>query len=279
MTLQSVVKKFEILGRIVLSAIVLYVAYWTLTSEDSPFSPAAPEPIDILASDGTPRHDQSQDQRELIDSDFSLASAGQWGFADAEWQMGSYQVDSLEEAERHLLDASALPKSATAVNQQLQSLVDVLSSLGAETERFDDHVRQLVEYQGFRVALFKDLDGNVIAVRVMRPNGNQYSLVTVSLPAEQTENGGSNWTLPLPPGATVVASRSDTQGRESAKFVTTSQLADDVIAFWSGAGWKVVSDPLTPRQWYASRDESSFSIAQMPDDSVQSTFMLLRTSD
>ncbi len=262
-------------GRLVLVIMVMAGGYWLISADHSPFGLSAVGPPE---TDATTLSNTQGDDSSPLDFASAVSSVGQWVFADSQWSMAAEEYGDSAEAQSHLLDVSGLERTVETAPSQLDWMLDLFDRTPSSVDRVGDVVRRVLDQDAFRLALFTNTDGRVLAVRMLSESGQGYSLVSLCVPpAAGVDPSGFHpqvWTLPLPDHVQVTATRSDMAGRETAKFLSTSRSPTAMMTFWEAAGWSTRPDPRIPNQWQMTREGQSFAMVRLGTGPLQSYMMI-----
>lgn len=212
--------------------------------------------------------------------------AGQWSFADLDWDLKSQATDPEQiDAQFESLAASPAPDDIDQlpdVSEELFKLAQMLrvqpvERAGNQVYRLDRH-----DWKGLLVVRQSAVGPKVVALAAAFPQqGGQWQLVELTpRPATGNALAAAAHLLPLPDNAQRSGGRFADDGSLLLELVTLNSNADKLIAAWKESGWEVRPSGLGEQDDFsylcARGEEVIYAWSANPRGSLQ-TLMLVRS--
>jgi hypothetical protein len=213
--------------------------------------------------------------------------AGQWSFAELDWNLRSSTVPANEVSARlDTMTSSVRVDPAVELPDISDDLVDLAESLRIRPVERDGNQVYILDRPELKARLIvRQMAGRpkMVALAAAYPQGDDsWQLLECTPRAAVEKTEAAPHLLPLPNGAERNGGRFADDGRILLELVTLSSNADALLSSWKNAGWEVrpsgLGNPEAFSYLCARGSEVIYAWSADPRDAVEN-LMLVRTPD
>lgn len=216
-----------------------------------------------------------------------LPTAGQWSFADLQWDLQSQEIEIREIGARfESLSSLAAPEHVDELPDAGEELFDLVELLDLQPVEQDGNQVYRIDRRNLKGLLVVRKVGEAskaIAIAGAYPlESGRWQLVELTpRRSEKANDAATEHLLPLPAGAKRSGGRFGADGQLLLELVSLESNADALTSSWKEAGWEVRASGLGGRDAFsflcARGDEVIYVWSASPRDALD-RLMLVRTT-